>query len=159
MEASRDTAREAGAREGAARTLAQATCIAGGVILIAVGVLGFFFGGTDFGVGNVDGRQFEEFLGFEVNGWHNVVHIATGAFLLLMSPKAATAVTGLIIFGAAYVVVAIWGFVDGDDVIGLIPVNFADNVLHAVLAVGTLLVAAMSGGLAAASRKKGREAT
>ncbi len=29
---------------------------------------------------------------------------------------------------------ALWGFVDGNDVLGLIPVNAADNVLHLLIA-------------------------
>ncbi len=143
--------RKAARAEGAARTLAQMACIGGGLLLIAAGILGFFFGGSEFNTGsNITGQ---EFLGFEVNGWHNVVHIATGAFLLLMSPKAKSAVTGLVIFGVAYVVVTIWGFVDGNDVIQLITINTADNILHAFLAGAALLVAALSGGFAAASRK------
>jgi hypothetical protein len=49
--------------------------------LIAVGVLGIVFGGSGFDAGG--DVQGDDFIIFEVNGWHNVVHIATGAFLVV----------------------------------------------------------------------------
>jgi hypothetical protein len=70
-----------GRREGAARTIAQSFCLLIGAGLIAAGVLGFVFGGTSFDAGG--DVQGDEFTIFEVNGWHNVVHIATGAFLVV----------------------------------------------------------------------------
>jgi len=140
------TQRSGAAKEGAARTLAQTTCLLLGGVLIAVGVLGFIFGGTGFNAGTgVDG---EEFIIFEVNGWHNIVHLATGAFLLLMAPKAKAAVTGLLVFGVVYAVVTVWGFIDGNDVLNLVPVNTADNVLHLALTAAALVVAISAGGLA-----------
>jgi hypothetical protein len=36
--------------------------------------------------------------------------------------------------GAVYAVVTLWGLIDGDNVLGLIPVNAADNVLHLLIA-------------------------
>ena len=152
MEGTRhESSHAAGVREGAARTLAQTTCLVLGVVLVAVGILGFFFGGSNFEVGNQ--LRGEDFIVFEVNGWHNIVHIATGAFLLLMSPKAKSAVTGLIVFGVVYVVVTVWGFVDGNDIIELVTINDADNFLHLALAAVALLVAFSAGGLAASSRR------
>lgn len=157
MQASRpDKARQAGVKEGAGRTLAQVSCLVGGAILIAVGVLGFFFGGSGFGTGSdLDGQNF---VVFEVNGWHNIVHIATGAFLVLMAVTARLAITGLLIFGVAYLAVTVWGFVDGDDVVNLIPVNTADNWLHVALTAAALLIAFISGGLLASASKTDRSA-
>ena len=40
------------------------------------------------------------FIVFEVNGWHNVVHIATGALLLLAAPKGPLAATVLAVIVA-----------------------------------------------------------
>lgn len=157
MEASRDgfeAGRRAGQKEGAARTIAQAFCLVAGAGLIAAGVLGFFFGGSNFSTGtNVGG---EEFIVFEVNAWHNVVHIATGALLVLLAPKARIAALGALIFGLAYVGVAVWGFIDGNDVANLIPVNTADNWLHVAIAIASLLAAATSGAFAASSAREGR---
>jgi hypothetical protein len=151
-----DSARRAGIKEGAGRTLAQVSCLVGGAVFIAVGILGFFFGGSDFTTGaDVEGQNF---IIFEVNGWHNVVHIATGAFLVLMAVTAGSAVIGLLIFGLAYLAVTVWGFLEGNDVVNLIPVDTADNWLHLALAVVALLIALVSGGLLGSARRAGRGA-
>ncbi len=157
MHASRpDKARQAGVKEGAGRTLAQVACLVGGGILVAIGVLGFFFGGSGFATGgDLDGQNF---IVFEVNGWHNVVHLATGAFLVLMAATARAAVTGLLIFGLAYLAVTVWGFLDGNDVASLVPVNTADNWLHVAITAAALLIAFISGGLLASARKSERGA-
>lgn len=63
------------------------------------------------------------------------MHIATGVFLVLMSMRAASAAIGALIFGAVYAAVAVWGFVDGDDVVALVATDTDDNWLHVGLAV------------------------
>ena len=151
-----EQARRSGAKEGAARTLAQTAALLGGLTLIAAGVLGFIFGGSDFNTGS--SVQGKEFIVFEVNGWHNIVHLASGAFLVLMAAKAKSAVTGLLVFGVVYVVVIVWGFVDGSDIAGLLPVNTADNWLHVALAVAAIAVALAAGGLAGSARSDRRGA-
>ena len=60
--------------------------------------------------GALDG---EDFLIFEANGWHNVVHIASGAFLALMSSRHARARAGALAFGAIYGLAAVIGLIDG----------------------------------------------
>ncbi len=148
---SEERARKAGMKEGAGRTLAQTSCLVGGLALVAFGILGFFFGGSGFGLGdNVEGQNF---IVFEVNGWHNIVHIATGALLLLTAPTPRLAVTGLLIFGLLYAGMTVWGFIERNDVVNLIPVNTADNWLHLALAGLALLIAVLSGGLLSSARK------
>lgn len=105
----------------------------GGVLVIA-GILGFFYS-SSFG----DPGEVDAVLGIlDVNAWHNIVHIASGALgvLAFMSGPAASR-TYALAFGAIYVVVAIWGFAigGGESILGFIPVNSEDNVLHAVLGV------------------------
>jgi len=143
--------RRAGLKEGAGRTIAQTFCLVGGLALIGAGVLGFFFGGAEFNTGTR--IQGQEFIVFEVNGWHNVVHIATGAFLVLVAPKAKSAATGAAVFGIAYVGVVVWGFIDGNAVANLIPVNTADNWLHVALALSALLAAGLSGAFGASAKR------
>jgi hypothetical protein len=63
-----------------------------------------------------------------------------------MSPKRATARTGALVFGVLYVVVTIIGFADGEDILGLFPVNTADNFLHLVLAIAGIAAALVSRG-------------
>ena len=122
------------------RTPAQLYSLLFGVTLLVVGILGFI-ANSSFGSGsNVQGS---DFIIFEVNGWHNLVHIASGLAGIVMSRRADSARLFALGFGAVYLLVTIWGFVDGNDVLGLIPVDTADNILHlaiAALGIGAGLV-------------------
>ncbi len=80
-----------------------------------------------------------------MNGWHNVVHIATGALgLLAFAAGAYAARTYALALGVLYIAVAIWGFVigDGDSILSIVPVNNEDNLLHLVIGVTGLAAAA-----------------
>jgi hypothetical protein len=123
------------------RTPAQWYCTIIGATLVVVGILGFI-ADSSFGTGS--SVQGSNLVIFEVNGWHNIVHLASGIFLLAMSPRRRTAKTAAMAFGAVYGLVAIWGLIDGNDVIGLVPVNGADNVLHILLAALGLVTGAIS---------------
>lgn len=114
------------------RTPAQWYCLIGGAALLLAGLAGFIVdSGFDTG-SNLDGGKL---IGiFEVNGWHNVVHVLSGLLLLGASAKRTSAKTVAIGFGVVYGIVALYGLIDGSDVIGLIPINGADNVLHIALA-------------------------
>lgn len=112
-----------------------------GAILLVAGLIGLAVDTSFHTGGHLDGHRL---LGLEVNGWHNVVHIASGLLLLigLGSNRRARSVCKL--FGLTYLVVTIVGLADGSDIFGLFPVNPADNVLHAVLALGALWAARRS---------------
>jgi hypothetical protein len=103
-----------------------------GVTLVVAGIVGFFYS-SDFGSpGNVDAV----FGILDVNGWHNVVHILTGALgLLAFSAGAYAARQYALAVGAVYIVVAVWGFIigDGESILSIIPVNTEDNVLHLLI--------------------------
>ena len=122
------------------RSAAQWFCIVVGATLVIVGLLGFLAEATfDTSAGSDPGAlDGENFILFEVNGWHNVVHIASGLFLLALAGKHRTARTAALVFGAIYAVVTVIGLLDGHDVLGLIPVNPADNVLHILLTIAAL---------------------
>ena len=102
-----------------------------GAVLVIAGIVGFFYSSAFGSPGEVDAV-----LGIlDVNGWLNIVHIATGALgLLSVGYAARTYALGL---GVVYVVVAIWGFVigSGDSILGIIPVNTEDNILHLIIGV------------------------
>ena len=117
------------------RTPAQLYALTFGVVLLAVGILGFV-ADSSFGTGsNVQGN---DFIIFEVNGWHNLVHIASGALGLALWRNRASARAYALGFGAVYLVVTIWGFVTGNHVLWLVPVDMADNILHLAIAVAGL---------------------
>jgi Domain of unknown function (DUF4383) len=107
--------------------------IVGGTLVVA-GIIGFFYSAA-FG----DPGKVEAVLGIlDVNGWHNVVHIATGALGLLAWRYAArTYALGL---GLVYLVVAAWGFIigSGESILSIVPVNTEDNVLHLILGIAGL---------------------
>jgi hypothetical protein len=79
---------------------------------------------------------------FHVNAAHNVVHLATGIVALLCAMSGAGAArTFFQIFGIVYAIVAILGFVKGDDInIWIISNNVADTCLHVVIAVVSLFL-------------------
>ena len=128
------------------RSLAQWFCLIVGLTLLVVGILGFFVEpkfdtATGGDPGALDG---ENLIIFEVNGWHNVVHIASGLFLLAFAARHAAAKTAAIAFGVIYGIVTVIGLIDGKDVLGLLPVNPADNVLHILLTVAALAAGLLS---------------
>ena len=127
------------------RSPARVFCLIVGATLVLVGLLGFlaeskFDTSSGGDPGALDG---ENFIVFEVNGWHNVIHLASGLFLLALMRRHDTARLAALSFGAIYGVVTIIGLIDGKDVLGLFPVNPADNILHIVLTL-----AAVAAGLA-----------
>jgi Domain of unknown function (DUF4383) len=109
-----------------------------GLTLVAAGIVGFFYSSAFGSPGKVDGV-----LGIlDVNGWHNLVHIASGLLGLALSRTYSSARAYCLLLAAAYTVVAIWGFVvgDGGAILGFIPVNTEDNVLHTLIALVSLVV-------------------
>jgi uncharacterized protein DUF4383 len=108
-----------------------------GAALVVAGIVGFFYT-ADFGSpGDVEAA----FGILDVNGWHNVVHILTGALgLLAFSAGAYAARQYALALGAVYIVVAVWGFVigSGDSILSIIPVNTEDNILHLLIGIAGL---------------------
>ncbi len=129
---------------------ARLYCLLVGAVLVVAGILGFFYEAS-FAVGD-DVVADKVFDILAVNGWHNLVHLAIGALLLLAAGSAArSAAMGV---GVLYIVLCILGFIaTGDGGIGfvaengtlidLVPVNDEDNVLHLILGI-TGVVAALA---------------
>jgi hypothetical protein len=122
-------------------TPAQWYCLVAGVALLLGGIFGF---SSDSSFDTGSGVQGDLFLGLEVNAIHNLVHVVSGLVLVVASPRRDPARGFAIGFGLLYGVAAIAGFADGRDVLGLIPVNPADNVLHAALAALGILTGLIS---------------
>jgi hypothetical protein len=133
------------------RTAAQWYCYLAGAALLAAGVLGFIVD-RHFNTGS--DLQGHKLILFEVNGWHNIVHILSGIVLLAAAPKRVSARVVAIAFGLVYGLVTAIGLIDGKDVLGLFPVNPADNVLHIALTL-----AGLAAGFASPADDRGRAAT
>src|SRR5215204_3574095 len=117
------------------RSPAQVYALVIGLALVAAGILGFFYSAS-FSAG--DGTERDAVLGIlDVNGWHNVVHIATGALGLLVASSYDASRAYALGFGAVYLLVALLGFLagDGEEIFDLIPVNTEDNVLHLLIGI------------------------
>lgn len=105
-----------------------------GAVLLVAGIIGFFYSASFGSPGSVDAV-----LGIlDVNAWHNLIHIASGALGLLAfasGPRASR--TYALVFGVVYIVVAIWGFIIGnhESILGFVPINTEDNILHTILGV------------------------
>jgi len=116
------------------KTLAQVYAMALGGVLVLVGIAGFLVE-PSFGVG--DSAQRGTLIAFDINGWHNVVHLLSGIVGLAMAGTAAKARLFSIGYGVVYVLVTILGFAVGDGglLLSIIPINTADNLLHLAIAV------------------------
>lgn len=100
-----------------------------GVVLLIVGVLGFFN---------------DPILGiFETDTVHNIVHLLTGVVALTMASMGeASAKTFGKVFGIVYLLVTVLGYAAVSDgkILGLISINGADNILHIALTLVFLYV-------------------
>jgi hypothetical protein len=122
-----------------------------GVVLVAAGIIGFFYEPAFSSDESVRGAVFGI---LDVNGFHNVVHIATGLLGILAARALASARTYCLLFGVVYLLVCIWGFIVGNDgsILSIVPVNTEDNILHLLLAAGGFAAYAASASRAEAQR-------
>ena len=106
-----------------------------GATLVVAGIIGFFYNASFTSDESVHDAVFGV---FDVNGWHNVLHVLTGVLgLLAYGAGAYAARTCAMTLGVVYLAVAAWGFVvgDGNSILSIVPVNTEDNALHLVLGV------------------------
>lgn len=98
-----------------------------GVVLLVVGVLGFFMNPV---------------LGlFGVDTMHNAVHILSGVVALAAAASGASySRLFLIVFGIVYGVVAVLGFAMAGNILGLFTTNTNDDYLHTAIALVCLAV-------------------
>jgi hypothetical protein len=106
-----------------------------GATLVVVGIIGFFYNASFTSDESVRDAVFGV---FDVNGWHNLVHILTGVLgLAAFRAGAHAARTCALMLGVFYLLVAAWGFAvgSGDSILSIVPVNTEDNILHLLLGV------------------------
>jgi hypothetical protein len=113
-----------------------------GVVLVAVGLLGFISNPI---VGESDGAL------LPTDTLHNVVHLATGLLALYIAYglSGASLASGVLGFGVLYAVIFV-AVLLSPDLFGLfsVPANAAIHVVHAALAVVSLAVGYMARGSA-----------
>lgn len=118
------------------------TALIVGIVFLLVGLMGFIPGLTT----NYDQMQFAGhhseahlFGLFQVSILHNLVHLAFGVAGVAMARTAAAARLFLIVGGAIYLVLWLYGLViDYDSAANFVPLNDADNWLHLGLGVGMI---------------------
>jgi hypothetical protein len=118
-----------------ARSPAQVFALVIGLTLVVAGIIGFFYNAS-FGTGN--GTERDAVLGIlDVNGWHNVVHIASGVVGLAVVGSYDGSRWYAFGLGAVYLLVALLGFIagNGDEIFNLIPINTEDNFLHLLIGI------------------------
>lgn len=128
--------------------LMLASLIVGATFLL-VGVLGFIPGVTQ----NYDAMEFAghesgaELLGiFQVSVLHNVVHLLFGVLGLAAARMASSARTFLIVGGAIYLVLWLYGMmIDKASEANFVPLNAADDWLHLGLGAGMLALGLVLG--------------
>lgn len=104
-----------------------------GGLFVVLGVLGFI---PSF-------SSQERLLGIlEVNRLQNVLHILTGALGIIVGVSSLYyAKMYFKVFGAAFLIIAVLGFVTGDGLGGgMLPVNMADDLLCVIIAAVALFV-------------------
>ena len=116
------------------RSPAQVYALVFGIVLVAAGVLGFFYSAS---FGN-DADDVEKVLDvLAVNGWHNLVHIATGVLGLAVAGSYSGARLYALGLGAVYIALGVIGLLmdNPDLLLDIVPINDEDNVLHLLIGV------------------------
>jgi hypothetical protein len=125
------------------RSTVQSAALLVGILLFAVGILGFVPGiTTHYGdlsfAGHDSGAKL--FGIFQTSILHNVVHLLFGLIGIAMARSWEGARTFLIAGGTIYLVLFVYGLLaHGGSGANFIPVNSADNVLH--VALGVVMIA------------------
>ncbi len=139
------TSNAAAPRTGFAATLTQKGALLFGVVFLIVGIAGFIPGLTmDMGSMSIAGHgSMALLLGlFQVSVLHNIVHLLFGIVGVAAARSAGGARLYLLVGGIIYAVLFIYGLFTASmtGAANFIPLNSADNVLHAFLAVAMIIL-------------------
>ena len=124
------------------RTNVQKAALAFGVVFLLVGVMGFIPGvTTNYDQLSFAGHHSEALLlgVFQVSALHNIVHLLFGIAGLVLARSVSGARNYLIWGGVVYALLLVYGlFIGHDSAANFVPLNTADNWLHAFLAVAMI---------------------
>ena len=127
----------------APQPVAPAQIVAGvlGGLLVVIGLIGL---AVNSSLHTGAALSSDSFLGFQVNGWDDLVGGTAFGLVLLVGTVSRSAARGACrLVALGYLVLFVAGL-GGDDAFGFVPANTADDVLRAVLAVVLLAAAARS---------------
>ena len=128
----------AGNTNTGARTWPQLLALIIGAVYLLVGIVGFFITGFDDFFGHDTN---ETVLGFEVNPFHNVVHVLIGAAGLALARTLAGARTYGWLLAVGYGATFVYGLFAVGQTWDFLSLNWADNWLHLVSALAGLAIA------------------
>jgi hypothetical protein len=135
------------------RSPAQTFALLIGAGLTLAGIVGFAYSSAFGSPGHTDAV-----LGIlDVNGWHNLVHLLSGLSGLALARSYSGARKYAIGLGVLYAAITVWGLAigDGEAILGIVPINAEDDVLHGLIALAALAVGL---GTAATPRPSGVDA-
>jgi len=111
------------------KRFAQSGAIVVGAAYLAIGIIGF----AVTGFGNFVQDTNYSLLGFDINPFHNVVHLAVGATLLIVAQFDRPSTEGALIGGGlVYLLAAFLGFTDHLQILSMQGAGNLDNLLHLV---------------------------
>jgi hypothetical protein len=118
--------------------IAQLFALVVGVTYLAVGLVGF--AATGFTGVVTDGG--DKLIGFDLNIFHNVVHLVIGGLLLVVSrlPDPVIAQGVLIGGGLVYILAALLGFLNELQILSIDDELALDNFLHLFSGLAALIV-------------------
>ena len=142
--------------ETSGNSLAQAGALAVGVVYIAIALIGFVVTGFD----NFAQNTGEKILVFDINPFHNVVHLVIGAYLVLVSRFDTTVAEGALIGGGiVYLVAGILGLTNDLQILSINSAGAADQPLHFISGIAAILIGLVSAArTTAAGRRSGAHA-
>jgi len=121
-----------------AMTWPQLLALVIGAVYLIVGIVGFFITGFD---GFFAHDTNETIVGFEINPFHNVVHLVIGLAGLLLSRTLAGARTYGWLLAIGYGAAFVYGLFAVGQTWDFLSLNWADNWLHLVSALAGLAIA------------------
>lgn len=125
-----------------------------GAFYVTIGIIGFFVTGFTNFVQNTD----DKLIGFSVNPFHNLVHLAIGAFLIIMALNKSKAVGEGATMGVGlfYIVAFVIGTYSSDNltIISMQGSGDLENFNHILNGVGLLTLGLLSSGQTQARMKR-----
>jgi hypothetical protein len=124
------------------RNPAQAFALIVGAVLLAAGVLALAAGSTNLGtVAEGAGR---DLLIWQVSGWETIFYLAVGTLALMAASRVGTARVFALAAGYVFVALAVYGFVDGNDIVSVFAVGTADKLTYLAIGLTGLMIGAIS---------------